>query len=124
MFNTKKKHFKRKLKNLDKTIWDLEFKKQQAGVLREKIRLDRDNKLNHRNMVEAKLKENKTEELEKALTEANDILTRFEAQLKMIDEQIQGGTPTPEDPSGEGVMGQIARLYELKKMVIDYIATL
>lgn len=124
MFNTKKKHFKRKLKNLDKTIWDLEFKKQQAGVLREKIRLDRDNKLNHRNMVEAKLKENKTEELEKALTEANDTLTRFEAQLKMIDEQIQGGTPTQEDPSGEGVMGQIARLYELKKMVIDYIATL
>lgn len=126
MFNTKKKHFKRKLKNLDKTIWDLEFKKQQAGVLREKIRLDRDNKLNHRNMVEAKLKleENKNEELEKALTEANDTLTRFEAQLKMIDEQIQGGTPTPEDPSGEGVMGQIARLHELRIMLTNYIKTL
>lgn len=124
MFNQKKKHFKRKLKNLEKTIWDLEFKKQQAGVLRERIRLDRDNKLNHKNMIEAKLKEKQTDELEKALKEATDTLERYESQMKMIDEQIQGGTPTPEDPSGEGVIGQIARLQELKKMVVDYIATL
>lgn len=118
MFNKKKKHFTQKLFDIERTMWDLEFKKQQAGELREKIRLDRDAQVNSKAMLEAQ--KDKEEELKKV----EDLIERYEKQMKMIDDQVNGGQPAEDDPTGEGIVGRIARLHELKIMLTNYIKTL
>lgn len=124
MFNKKKKHFKRKLFDIERTMWDLEFKKDQALHLREQVRLDRDNRLNQKEILETQFKETKDKKIEEAIKANNDLIERYEKQMKMIDDQVSGGQPAEDDPTGEGIVGRIARLHELKIMLTNYIKTL
>lgn len=118
MFNKKKKHFKRKLFDVERAMWDLEFKMGQAGELREKIRLDRDAQVIRVTALEGK------KESEEELAKVKELVERYEKQMKMIDDQVNGGTPAEDDPTGEGIVGKIARLHELKVMLTNYIKTL
>lgn len=124
MFNTKKRFFKNKVKEVNKYIWDLEFKIEKSRQVREGIRLDRDKAVETviqletqlKNTTDSKLKESL--EAQKKHNEEN--IPRYEAQMKMIDAEINGGQPTEENPAGIGIIERIKSFIELREMYKDY----
>lgn len=125
MFNTKKKFFKSKITDVDRYIWDLEFKIEKSRQIREGIRLDRNRALESVVQLDTQLKnttdEKEKEGLEKQKQELVDKANRYESQMKMIDNEINGGQPTEDNPAGIGIMEKIKSFIELREMYKDYI---
>lgn len=125
MFNQKKKFFKNKLKQIQYSIWDLEFKVNKSRQVREGIRQDRDRMVESIQKVEAAIKaetdKTKKKELEDQLTVFKDNQVRFESQMKMIDNEINGVVASQENPGQQGILETIQGLSELKRMVKDHI---
>lgn len=126
---SKKDHFKQKLEGTTKMIWDMEFKRHKTRELREGVRQDYDGAKNKLFQIEEGLKGNPDKETKDKLEDAKPLaerdLKRFEAQLKMLDLEIEGSKPTNEYPDGvNGVDHQIDSLHSLTKMLKDYITTL
>lgn len=128
MFSKKKKFFKKKLKEIDYAIWDLEFKIKKSRQIREGVRLDRDRAIENLQHVESALKRDVSKEdkekMEKERDTIKDNVSRYESQMKMIDSEIDGGEPTEYSPSGVGILERIKSLYELKEMYKEYIKSL
>ncbi len=119
---SKKTFFKRKVLSVTKQIWDYEFKVEKTLQIREGIRQDRDRVLDAKHKLEAALKatpddKDKIGEFEKVV----DTIKRYEAQMKMLDDQIAGGVPTEDNPAGQGINEIISSLAELRRMYSDYI---
>lgn len=110
---------------MQNSIWEYEFKVTKSRAIREGIRGDRDRAMQSIANIEAGLKTvpaDKKENLEKELERAKDNVKRHEAQMKMIDDQINGGASSETNPAGIGILEQIKSLTELKLMYQDYLS--
>lgn len=123
MFNKKLKHFKQKLANVDKALWDLEFKREKSAQVREEIRLKRDRLVETQNHIAQQVKK-EGDDASKELAKVTDTLKRYEAQIDMLNAEIYGKEPTENDPGQQGINHQIDSLQELKQMVKEYIKTI
>lgn len=121
----KYRFFHRKLKGVQAAIWEHEFKVTKARQLRESIRRDRDQSIATVANIDGALKTEKETEKLKVL-EADkvkllDNARRFEAQMKMIDEQISGVPASGENPGENGIIDTIKSYSELREMYKDYL---
>jgi len=129
---TKKRHFKQKLDGVLKMIWDLEFKRFKTKEIREDIRKEYDTA---RATIETlsqqiaawpsdgNIDEKKRQEDKKVLRERD--ATRYEAQMKALDEEVSGARPSAENPEGtRGIEDEIDSLRELCEMLRDHIRSL
>ncbi len=124
MFNRKKRFFKKKVNDVQASIWEFEFKVSKSRQVREGVRLDRDRAVEAIARVESAIEgaeKEKKEGLEKEMAYLNDNVRRYEAQMKMIDDQINGIPANGEDPGEQGILETIKGLVELKSMYQDYI---
>lgn len=123
--DSKKSFFKREMTRVKKQIWDTEFKIEKTLQIREGIRRDRDGLVDQRHKLEAAFKATPNDkQIEADLKEVNDTISRYERQMKMLDNQIQGVPAEGEDPGENGLNDTIASLSELKMMYEQYIAKL
>lgn len=129
MFNKKKSYFKRKLKHEDQKLWELEFKIIQSRKIREGVRQDRDRTVEGRNRIEVALKdeqlpEDKKTQYESDLKATNETISRYEKQIQMIDDQVNGFDGDENRESIIGLLEMSKSGVEHKKMVSDHIKTL
>lgn len=116
--------FTKKIKDVEVSLWEYEFKVAKSRQVREGVRQDRDRALENAKRLEVALAGVKDEAEKEKMT--SSIVThaenakRYEAQMKMIDEQISGVPASEGNPGQEGIIGIMASLTELKKMYIDY----
>lgn len=127
---TKKEHFKQKLNGVKKMIYDLEFKIYKTREIREDVRKEYDMMLSRIQGIDEKIKDWKGEEAERKGIEDQRVLAqrdaeRFKAQMKQLDEEVEGAKPTNENPEGVlGVVQQIDSMRELEQMLKDHIKSL
>lgn len=129
---TKNQHFQQKLDGVEKMIWDLEFKLNKTGMIREDIREEYDNMKSRIATLDEQIKnwpkdkgegDRKRIEDQKVLAERD--ANRFEAQMKGLDEEMYGAKPTKENPEGvQGITTQIESLRELISMLKSHITSL
>lgn len=130
--NKKYRFFLKKIKNVDKSIWEYEFKISKSRQVREGIRKDRDRVVENKNHLETKISEEKDEKLkkgfEKDLEQSKEMIKKYEGQMKLIDDQINGVLkvePNDEYPDGippqVGILETIESLTELKLMYNEYL---
>jgi predicted nucleic acid-binding Zn-ribbon protein len=128
MFNPKKRLFKKKIKDVQNSIWEFEFKVSKSRQVREGIRQDRDRQLEAAERVAATLKgeedKAKIEALTKELTIFTENAKRFEQQMQMIDDQIQGIPAKDDNPGQQGINDTLKSLAELREMYKDHIKSL
>lgn len=123
MFNKKKKFFKDKIKEVEKTLWDLDFKVFKARGMREESRQHRDRSVEQLNSVSSFVgKEKDPATLEKLEAEKKfftEDVAKYEAQMKMIDDQINGN-----NEGEQGILEVMKALGELKRMYTEYASQL
>lgn len=134
MFNKKKKYFKNMLEGVERMIWDREFKRNKALIIREEVRQEYDKNKAKLDIIQTQIKAQKEsptlEEGEiKRLDDQEIILKRdierYEAQMKQMDLDVQGSKKTNEYPDGfVGINDELDSLRELQVMVKNYIKTL
>jgi len=132
--NKKKKYFIDKLDAVEKTIWDLEFKRTKTRSIREEVRVEYDTTKARLELINNQIKEQKEKPTmpegdikrlddEKILIERD--LLRYESQMKSMDLEVSGSQPNKDYPDGViGIDHQLESLRELKGMIKEYIATL
>ena len=126
---SKRQHFKQKLAGTQKMIWDLEFKVFKTREVREDIRKEYDQMKARIHNLEQQITQFPKEKdpAEKARLEDDKVRAeanrdRYERQMKMIDNEIDGLKPSSENPDGAtGIMEQIDSLQELKGMLTDWL---
>ena len=130
--NKKYRFFVGKISNVEKSIWELDFKISKSRQVREGVRQDRDRAVENKNHaqinVDKETDKDKKAELEQQVALNEDNIKRYEAQMKMIDDQIQGVAkqdPSEEYPDGipavVGILETIASLSELKLMYKEFL---
>ncbi len=125
MLNKKKSFFKQKIEEVNKVVWDLEFKIHKAHQMREQSRQQRDQNINALMRVDESLKADPTNEnLLKEKANFEVIVGKLEGQMKMIDDQINGVPATEEDSGAQGIMEMIGGYAELREMYKTYISEL
>lgn len=129
--NKQKEHFKQKLEAVQKTIWDVEFKREKTKMIREEIRVEYDITKSKLEVLNIKIKSEK----EKPTMPEGDIarlddekiriendLKRYEGQMKDLDIEINGCKPNQDYQEGVvGINQQLESLRELLIMIKDYI---
>ena len=126
---SKKRHFKLKLKGVEKMIYDLEFKTFKTREIREDVRREYDQSKARLSVVEEEIKNwpaDKDQGDKARLVDKTDLLKRdierFEAQLKALDLEVSGSKPTKDYPDGvQGINHQIDSLQELKIMLKEWL---
>jgi len=130
MFNKKRKFFKSKIKQVERSIWDLEFKLYKIREMREERRKQRDRAMETIDAYEVQLKKpDHKEETIKELTGKKDEQIKYkehlEQQIQFLDWEINGGAPEGAvDGNGSPIIGtipQIEGMRELLKMYRDYL---
>ena len=130
--NKKYRFFKAKIGEVNKTIWELDFKIAKSRQIREGVRQDRDRAVENKLHIVERLKnekdKEKIKELEVEVAKNEENVKRYEAQMKMIDDQIQGAdqqSPSDEYPDGipavVGILEKIKSFTELKLMYQEYL---
>lgn len=126
--NRKYRIFAKKIKDVDATIWDFEFKVAKSRQVREGVRQDRDRAveaaLHVGRQLEAKPAGVDLKKLESDKAALEDNAKRYEAQMKMVDEQINGVPAKGVDPGQQGILDTIASLVELREMYKSYLNTI
>ncbi len=125
MFNKKKRFFNKKIGDVTKSIWELDFKVAQSAQVREGVRRDRDQQLDRLAQLEAQVKgadKKDKEAITAQIEETKANATRFEAQMKMIDDQINGVKASQESDGQVGILETISSLAELREMYKDYVS--
>ena len=112
-------------------IWDLEFKRAKTRMIREEIRQTYDNLKSRLHILEEDIKKQKeTPTMEKGdiarLDDQKVLLerdiTRYEAQMKGLDLEVNGSKQTAEYPDGvQGINDQLDALRELMGMLKEYM---
>jgi hypothetical protein len=124
MFNAKKSFFSKKIKQVEKATWDLEFKLFKVREMREERRKQHDRGIEMLNVVENKLKTEKNEEEVKKLEAQKEEATKYHAhvlsQMQALDSEINGVAATETSEKYPGVLEQIEAARELKQMYEDY----
>ncbi len=123
--NRKYRIFSKKIKDVNVSIWEFEFKIAKSRQVREGVRQDRDNAIESVLQIDTRLKvttdEAEIEKMNKDKAIYTDNIQRYEAQMKMIDEQIRGVLAKDEDPGQQGILDTIKSLIELKQMYQSYL---
>lgn len=106
----KYRFFYKKVNDVQYSIWDMEFKIIKSREVREGVRQDRDRAIENIQMIEAALNNPNITEEYKAKAESDkavytDNVSRYEKQMKMIDDQIRGVKATPATETDEGNPG-------------------
>lgn len=128
LFNKKYRFFKNKIYDVQTAIWEMEFKVAKARQVREGVRLDRDRAVESINMINARLgnkelsKEDK-EKYEKELASITDNKARYERQMQMIDDEINGAPATQEREMVVGILERLKGYAELQAMYKEYLKT-
>lgn len=124
---SKKQFFKEKLEGTEKAIWEQEYKIVKAKQLREEVRQDRDRFKEQEAKLTVLLKEAKgkdaqtfSEELDKIKVEVK----KYEAQMQMVDDQINGIPAQGDNPGEDGILDLMAVLTKRKESLKDYIKSL
>lgn len=123
VFNWKYRFFMKKISDVERSILEYEFKIAKSRQVREGVRQDRDRALESAKRLSVALTgatKDQTIDLEKQIATQEDNAKRFEAQMKMVDDQIQGTKPSESDPGQQGIIDIIASLTELLTMYKDY----
>ncbi|MEK7180258.1 MAG: hypothetical protein AAB706_02180 [Patescibacteria group bacterium] len=131
LFNWKYRHFKTKIRSVERTIEDLNFKRFKIAEIREEVRKEYDNLKAKLAATEQEIKkqaENLTAPKEEVarLEDQKIVLTRDTerklAQLKEFDLEISGCKPNQDYQDGrQGINDQLGALQELKQMLIEYV---
>ena len=129
---SEKKHFKQKLKGVEKMIWDLNFKVFKTREIKEDVRKGYDKKKAKLFGLEEQIKnwpkdkdEADRKRLEDEITRINQGIERGEQQMKMLDMEIDGAQPSEQYPEGvQGISQQVDGLMELRQMLKDWLRTL
>lgn len=118
LFSQKNRLFKHKIKDVTNSIYELEFKIYKSRQMREESRLLRDRSIENVAQVKARLAAPKDKEEQKALEAElkahEENVGKYEGQMKLIDEQING----TEEQSG--LIDTLKGLTELREMYRDY----
>lgn len=117
----KKEFFKKKIQSVTYTIWELEFKLAKSRQVREGVRLDRDRVLQARELTITRPdSEEKTAEL--GQMDAN--VKRYEAQLDMIDREINSYDGDENAEPVIGIIDQIKGYSDLREMYKSYLKSI
>ncbi len=124
--NWKYRHFKNKLRGVEKMMEDLTFKKFKTLEIREQIRQQYDGEKAKLAVIEEALKKENPEarlQDDKALLERD--AERHLNQMKQLDLEAFGSKPTQELQNGfDGIDQQLDSLGELKLMIKEYVRIL
>lgn len=122
---SKKQFFKDKIERVTYEIWDCEFKVSKTRQIREEVRRTRDNTVEGIKLTTARLENETDEELKKKTQEELSVLVddkaRFERQMEMLDNQVNGFIGDETHEPVIGVIEQIGSLTELREMYKSYI---
>lgn len=127
IFNKKYQFFQEKIDAVTKTIWDFEFKISKSRQVREGVRQDRDRAVEAAQHIKVKsegAKGDDKKKLEDELAKMVENKERYEKQMKMIDDQIQGANATENSDAVIGLNEQLKSLVELKQMYKSYSESL
>lgn len=130
LFNEEHRYFVKKLSGVQKMVWDLEFKRSKISMLREERRQGYDNSRSKIANLDTQIKaakenpETKSEDVKK-LEDDKAVLDkdveRYLEQVKVLDTEIMGATPSADYPDGvQGINQQLDALRELQLMLIAY----
>lgn len=111
----KYRFFQKKIKDVTASLWELDFKISKARAMREASRQARDNSMQMLNL----LKKNPKPDQEQ-ITQEEARVKGYEAQMSLIDGQINGVPATPEADEVKGLMEYMDGLADLRAMYIEY----
>lgn len=118
----KTQFFKKKIDRVQYETWEVEFKLAKSRQIREGVRQDRDRAIEALGNIETALKT--APEDKKLLDEQSafqDNIKRYEAQMEMLDKQVNGFQGDETHEPIIGLIEQLASLAELKSMYKSYI---
>lgn len=121
----KKKFFKSKIERVQYETWEIEFKVAKSRQVREGVRQDRDRAIETVRILSERMKNEKNKETKKKLQSEHDTffenISRYEKQMEMLDNQINGYAGDDIHEPVIGLIEQLASLAELKTMYTDYV---
>jgi septal ring factor EnvC (AmiA/AmiB activator) len=126
MFNNKKKYFKAMLSDIEKAIWEVEFRKFTAMNEREAIRRQYDQAQDALTRMKAQPtpKEGLTEKQKSEIDLAERYVAQLTRELKAIDDTIVGGQPSEELPNGaEGLDSKLKAWVGRREYIKSFIKT-
>lgn len=112
----KYRFFLKKIKDVQYSMWDLDFKIMKARQIREESRQMRDRQVEALQMAKAAPKPD-----EDALKQLEQNIKGYEAQMDLVDQQIQGVKPTDDEPGQSGLVDTVAGLANLRELYKEYI---
>lgn len=124
---SKKRQFEEKIKQVQATIWDLQFKLHKTAEIREDVRKEYDQAQAQLHSLKERKDESKEAkaQTQKEIEFYEGAANRFKAQLENLDIEMHGLTATPENPEGyTGIQQQIESYEELKAMLSNYVRRL
>ena len=125
ILNWKYRFFKKKIKQVNCALADLEFKLFKVRELREERRKQRDRTVEAIDQLTAKLNSENTEEVKKTLTaqleEQKAYQTYLTGQIDSLDIEINGQKGTDTVQEYNGVIQQIEAARELLVMYKEYV---
>lgn len=128
LFNHKYRFFKKKLLNCQEAIWENDFKVAKSRQIREGVRQDRDRIADTIHSLGVQLKtetdKKKKSQLEESIKAFEDTKKRYEAQMKMVDDEINGVPASENDPGREGINDRIKAYAELREMYKSYLKSI
>ncbi len=127
-FNWKFQYFKSLYRQTQQQIWGLEFKVKKSRTIREGVRQDRDRAIEALNRIKPALEAEKDKDVKEKLQQEHDEIqanvTRYEKQMEMIDDQINGAVGTETKEMVIGLLEQIESLTSLKGMYLEELKNL
>lgn len=126
MDRKQKRHFLKKIAGVEKTIWDLEFKREKTLMIREDIRVEYDHLQSRQDALEKELEKKKPENATKEIEDQKEKIKldteRMLKQMVDLDIEVNGCGITVEFPEGhQGINQTLDSLRELLQMLKDYI---
>lgn len=124
---TKKRHFKARIEQTDRSIYDLEFSREKFKSLREEVRQQYDRVNESVVSAKAKLEEEKSkkEPEAKVLENLQNLIARYEPDIEYLKKQMEGldnQIDCEENP--EACAQKIAATRALKEMLKTYLKKL
>jgi hypothetical protein len=122
--NKKYRFFCSKIKAVQRSIWELEFKIMKKREEREGFRLLRDRAVENKNQVEIKLKgadEKNKADLENQVKVNQQNIDKYEDALKVIDSEINGIPATEDREAVAGLLEMLEKYSSLRNLYKDYL---
>lgn len=132
MFSAKKRHFKKRLANIQSAIYDLEFNRAKLKAIKEQMRLQYDRLQETTSSAQAGLEsENSKEQPDKSvISNLERVIERYKPDIEYLSKQLEGmdnaiDCATLDDKGNPiGINQRIEAARTMKEMLVDYIKTL